>query len=408
MIFWDPKRYVSGVLRSQLGAIGVFPMRAFPLSLLLVSLGIPSLAEAQSTRPLRVALYDFDQTSVVENIKKELGQIQNYGKTASDLLLSRLISANAEVISRDQIERLLKEQNLKYSDRFDATQAAQYGKLLGVDVIITGTIDSLYIEQKRSNIVLRQKVFVHANVEVTAKMVSTATGKILAAPSYKGHFEKEMGSAWMSVTPGGNNRSTQPQHQQSQGAGGDTGTRQGNDPYIREALRDSIQHIGKDLVAEFPRLQPIDLSKRPTPSIRPRTDAESTVASNTNPPANGYLPVDDEIGVILKVSEDSVVISVNEGVTLKPDQILEVQKAEIVADPRTSRKIAIGEKAGTLKVTDVKSAYVRAALTSGKASQNDRVVMTKAAPAKKAAPAPVKKAAPANPSAKPIPPPPGR
>ena len=118
------------------------------------------------------------------------------------------------------------------------------------------------------------------------------------------------------------------------------------------------------------------------------------------------MPLDDEIGAVIKVTDQSVLFSINEGASVKAGDVLEIQRAEIVVNPRTNKKIAVGEKTGTLQVVEVKSAYIRGNLTAGKAAANDRVVATRrsVAPVMKKSTTPVKTA----PGGKPIPPPPGR
>ncbi len=342
---------------------------------------------AQATRPIRVALYDFDQSNVANNIVKELGHRQEYGKIISDLLLPKLINGNAEVISRDQIERLLKEQNYKYSDRFDASQAAQYGKLLGVDAIITGTLDSLFIEQRTRNIVVRQKTFITATVDATAKMISTATGRVLAAPTYRGRIEREMGTAYLGQAPAQQGRPNQ-----QTAPGGETGSKQGADPFIRDALRECATQIGKELVMQFPNLQQIDLTRVVAPPAPGRRGPEASAAKESAAPAVPYMPLDDEVGVVMKVAEQSITFTPGPDAKVKAGDTLEVQRADSVINPRTQKQVVIGEKVGVVEVEDMKAAYGRARVTSGTVAVSDRLVAVKVVAKPPSAASAVKKA----------------
>jgi curli biogenesis system outer membrane secretion channel CsgG len=377
-----------------------------------------SLLEGQS-RPIRVAIYDFDQSNVAANIRTELGHDQNYGKVVADMLLSKLMSDRIQVINRDQIERLLKEQNYKYSDRFDVSQATQYGKLLGVDAIITGTIDSLYTENRQSGrnyvVMNKTKTSLAANVEVTAKLISAATGATFAAPNAKGTYEKELGNVTGGTSDVKTNNRNQPNQKQTVGAGSGstTTTKQAADPYLREAIRQSVEKIGQELSAAIPRLPVADISRSARPTPRSQRGEEERASGTGSSTLTDYIPLDDEIGTVIKVSENTATFTLSRGIAIKPGEVFEVQRADFVADPRTGKRIAVGEKVGTVSVTEVRSAYSRGELT-GKVAVNDRIVSTRhVVPVQKKVTVPTKAPTGAvKPSAngpaggKPVPPPP--
>src|SRR6185295_10044933 len=82
-------------------------------------------------------------------------------------------------------DNLLKEQNLKFSDRFDPRDAPKLGKLLNVDAIITGSIDTLADEVQNNRIGIGPvglgKMQAVAEITVSVRVISTETGQIFMA-----------------------------------------------------------------------------------------------------------------------------------------------------------------------------------------------------------------------------------
>ena len=161
--------------------------------------------QAQTPR-LRVAVYPFNQTNVAPIIQREgIGNV-NYGQVAADLLVGQLVS-QVDVINRDQMQRLLEEQGRRYDERFDPSQAPEFGKLLGVDAIVSGSITSLSLEQhsasgpggvgraiggvlKRLPDVTAESTTVTARVQLAADVISATTGRILASYHGEGAVKK--------------------------------------------------------------------------------------------------------------------------------------------------------------------------------------------------------------------------
>ncbi|MEB3359708.1 MAG: CsgG/HfaB family protein [Synechococcales bacterium] len=92
------------------------------------------LLMAQATRP-RIAILDFDYTPTIGSY---LSAFPGFAEGVSVVLVDRLVnSGNYTVIERSQIEAVLAEQNLGQSGRVDASTAAQIGRILGVDAVIS-------------------------------------------------------------------------------------------------------------------------------------------------------------------------------------------------------------------------------------------------------------------------------
>lgn len=116
---------------------------------------IKSLAEENKTQ---IAIMEFPDLN---------GRISVLGKFVPEELTTRLFNTKRfEVVERQLINKILDEQKLGMTGIIDATSAAQLGKMVGVDAVVTGTITDLG-EQIRLN----------------ARMISTETAGIFAVAS---------------------------------------------------------------------------------------------------------------------------------------------------------------------------------------------------------------------------------
>ncbi len=123
---------------------------------------IKSLAEENKSR---IAIMEFPDLN---------GRISVLGKFIPEELTTRLFNTKRfEVVERQLINKILEEQKLGMTGIIDATSAAQLGKMIGVDAVVTGTITDMG-EQIRLN----------------ARMISTETAGIFAVASVSIQKEK--------------------------------------------------------------------------------------------------------------------------------------------------------------------------------------------------------------------------
>jgi curli biogenesis system outer membrane secretion channel CsgG len=172
-------------------------MRSLAASALLVALAASGSAQQKK----RVAVLDFDYSTVQSEVAALFGSNQNIGKGISDLLVDRLVSDGVvSVIERKAIDKVVAEQNFSNSDRADASTAAKLGRILGVDAIITGSITQFGRDDKQTNVgggavggqlsrfgiggVRRSNST--AVAQVTARMIDTTTAEIVASVTAKG------------------------------------------------------------------------------------------------------------------------------------------------------------------------------------------------------------------------------
>src|ERR1700758_5211286 len=168
---------------------------------LVVSLSIPVVAQQKK----RVAVLNFEYGTVQSAVAGIFGTNVDVGKGISDLLVQKLVQdGKYSIIERNALDKVLAEQNFSNSDRADSTTAAKIGRILGVDAVITGTITQFGRDDKNTtvggagfgNLTSKfgiggaQKRDAKAAVAVTARMVDTSTGEILAAVTGTGESKR--------------------------------------------------------------------------------------------------------------------------------------------------------------------------------------------------------------------------
>jgi curli biogenesis system outer membrane secretion channel CsgG len=150
----------------------------------------PALAEKSGGLKKRVAVVDFED-------KTGHGG-WHIGSGMADMLTTALVkSGNFMVIERQQLEQVMKEQKLGLSGAVTPQSAAQVGKLLGVELIVLGSVNEF--GQKESSVggsvgskVSKgmfglNKVGVEtktARVGMDIRLVNTTTGEIVAADGF--------------------------------------------------------------------------------------------------------------------------------------------------------------------------------------------------------------------------------
>lgn len=118
--------------------------------------------------PKRVAIISFNNTSGKES---EYGDL---GGPLRDMLTSDLQSVkNLTMVDRQALEKLLTEQNLNNSKNFDQATATKLGRLLGAEIIITGTYFEFF-----------------GSLRVDAKFINVETGEIAFSVGVDGAREK--------------------------------------------------------------------------------------------------------------------------------------------------------------------------------------------------------------------------
>lgn len=151
---------------------------------------------AQSSRPT-VAILDFDYGTV----QQWWSGNWDIGKGIADMIVDELVNDGSyRMIERKRLDAIMAEQNFSNSDRADpsAASVAKIGKALGVKYLIVGSITKFGTENKDVKVggggwggggfglgsVGTKKG--KANVAITARMVDTTTGEIMASSKGEG------------------------------------------------------------------------------------------------------------------------------------------------------------------------------------------------------------------------------
>lgn len=166
-------------------------MRRFvALFVLLVVVGlccISSDSEAAGKK-IRVAVMNFANNSTWSWWGDKLGE------AANDEFTTQLVnSGQFTVIERAQLQSILQEQGLGASGAVSTSTAPKIGKLLGVQVIFTGSITSFSIKRSGGSIAGFGATFAKAESKLDVRMIDTTTGEVLLAAEGAGN--KKVGGA---------------------------------------------------------------------------------------------------------------------------------------------------------------------------------------------------------------------
>ena len=140
-------------------------------------------SNASAVMKRKVAVFTFEDKS---GQSKRWWNGGSPGDGLTDMLITTLVkSGNYIVIERNEIQKILSEQKLSQTGLVDATNAAEVGKLLGVDLAIMGALTEFGLtkETKGGKIdwlkvgVSTQKATVAADIRI----IDTTTGEIIAA-----------------------------------------------------------------------------------------------------------------------------------------------------------------------------------------------------------------------------------
>ena len=287
-------------------------MAALLLMLVAVLTAAPTSAFAQAK--VRVAVMNF------ENNSTWTWWGNNLGSAAADELATQLVqSGKYTVIERRELDNILREQNLGASGAVTAATAAKVGKLLGVQLMLTGSITSFSI--KRTSIGLRGIGGSYSNAEskVDVRLVNVETGEVLVAATGQGN--KRMG--------GGYFKGVSAEQTFDQGA-------------AQEALRPAVEQVVVKLTEQSGSLQ----------SLTPAAPEGQIVSTR-----NGSYYINRGANAGVKVGQKFNVHHV-------VDEIKD-------ADGKLLDRVI--EQTGVLEVTQVLSQSAVCKLVSGKAAVNDAV-----------------------------------
>ncbi len=145
----------------------------FVLVLLCILILVPLV---HSQKKIRVAVVDFENKSTWHWWGNRLGE------AAADVFVTDLMETGKfSLIEREKMGAILGEQDLGASGRVTAQTAAKIGKMLGVDLILTGSVSQFSVSSVGGGISRIRVGVTTGKVVLQARLVNTTTGEIIIA-----------------------------------------------------------------------------------------------------------------------------------------------------------------------------------------------------------------------------------
>lgn len=263
---------------------------------------------------VRIAVMDF------ENNSDWYWWGDNLGRAAADELVTQLIKTGKfSVIERDKLQAVLDEQALGASGAVQASTAAKIGKILGVQLILTGSITKFSIKTISGGVKFVRGSYSNAESTVDVRLIDTSTAEILLADEATG--SKKFG--------GGAIKSVDLQKNFDQGV-------------AQEALRPAIQKIVEKIAANSDQFS----------SLAPSSAGFGKIL-DVKSPQKVYIDSGESDGI--KVGDQFTVERVTEVIKDDDGNILDQLKTDV----------------GIIEVTQVLSKSAICKIISGSAQKGD-------------------------------------
>ncbi len=169
----------------------------------LICLVLTMLPLSAQERKRRVAVVNFDYSTVSNYVYSIFNTNVDIGKGVADLMVDQLVADGSfQVYERKAMEKILAEQNFSNSDRANPTSAARIGQLIGVDAIIMGSITQFGRDDKKTEIGAIGRVTGRygisgigkkeskAVVGISARIVNVDTGEVVVTASGNGESSR--------------------------------------------------------------------------------------------------------------------------------------------------------------------------------------------------------------------------
>jgi len=283
-------------------------------------------AAPQPQGPKRlVAVMNFDYGTVRTVVASIFGTDQDVGKGITDLMVQKLVQdGKYRVIERAALDKIISEQNFNNSDRADPTSASKIGRILGVDTIILGSITKFGRDDKQvggvgggrggwtSVIAGAGKKESKAVVAITARLVNTTTGEILASVTGNG----ESARSGMFLGGGGS----------GYGGGGGGAFDMSSSNFAQTILGEAVNKAVTDCATQLDN-------------------------------AAGTLPIIKATysGLVADVSGNTLIINIGNKVGVRVGDTIDISRAiRTVKDPTTGKVLkTVTNKLGSATVTEV-------------------------------------------------------
>jgi len=274
----------------------------------------PAVATAQQ---VRVAVMNFENNSTWSYWG------DNLGKAAADELVTQLFRTGSfSVIERSQLAAVLAEQDLGASGAVDSATAAKIGQLLGVQLILTGSITQFSIERRSGGFRSLGASVSNAESVVDVRLVNTTTGEIMLAESGEG--QKRFGGGFF---------------------GGADFEREFDAGIAQEALRPAIEQVTEKIASQADRFASLQPVVPPAPAAQ-----------------------------IVGARDGSIYINQGENLGVQVGQRFEVSRVvDEIRDANGAVLDRITETVGVLEVTRVLSQSAICSVVEGEANEGDTI-----------------------------------
>ena len=147
-------------------------MKPLLVSAFSVLLGTAATAQEKP----RVAVFSLEFATVKSAADAVFGASVDIGKGAAELIVDALVrSGHVDVYEREQFEKIIAEQDVTNTSRFDAATAAKISPNVGVQAVLIGSITKFAQEERGMLGVNRTETM----IDLIGRVVDTSTGKIL-------------------------------------------------------------------------------------------------------------------------------------------------------------------------------------------------------------------------------------
>ncbi len=132
------------------------------------------------------------RVGIVEFVNKSSYGAGRLGTSASDILTTELFKTGAFiVVERAQLRQVLGEQALGQSGAVNPETAAQAGRVLGLNALVTGSISQFGVSTGGADYGVYKEKVQTAKCAVDVRVVEATTGQLLFADSGKGEFQRK-------------------------------------------------------------------------------------------------------------------------------------------------------------------------------------------------------------------------
>lgn len=279
--------------------------------LILLIFMIPAFPALSAEKLYKIAVLPFDDGSIQDRWWEGNWDV---GKGIADEFVTEFLNTKKfRLIEREQIDKIIQEQDFGQSGRVDAKTAAKIGKILGVDFLVMGRVTEFSFKSTEvGGISLKKGIGLglkntKANVAIDARLVDASSAEIIASVTGKGNKSTanvKVAYEWNAIAFGSDEfRKT------------DLGKA------TREAVASAAQQLAEKAYASGGPSQPAKLS-----------------------------------GVVAYASGNRVIINIGSSSGVNQDMVFVVSKVlEVVKDPTTGEVIdEVTEAVAEIKVTEVK------------------------------------------------------